>query len=72
MTLNDFHIFRKLALSHDSGWTTHYSDKQLTVQSKPPEDKSTSLNIIRARRVMPRVPPLVLYDQLQDAQYRAT
>ncbi|EPY33910.1 hypothetical protein STCU_01856 [Strigomonas culicis] len=71
MTLPDFRRFRDLAFSSE-GWSTHFSDSKLTVQSKPPPDKSTGLNIIRAKRVMPTVPPQVLYDQLQDAKYRAT
>ncbi|KPI87726.1 hypothetical protein ABL78_3199 [Leptomonas seymouri] len=72
MTLPHFRIFRALALSNDPQWTTHYSDDSLRVESKPPEDTSTTLNIIRATRIMHNVPPLVLYNQLHDAQYRAT
>ncbi|KPA80704.1 hypothetical protein ABB37_04877 [Leptomonas pyrrhocoris] len=72
MTLPHFRTFRALALSNDQAWTTHYSDDVLRVESKPPGDASTSLNIIRATRTMPNVPPLVLYNQLHDAQYRAT
>ena len=72
MTLPHFRTFRALALSNDPQWTTHYSDSKLRVESKPPGDDSTTLNIIRATCIMPRVAPLVLYDQLQDAQYRAT
>lgn len=72
MTLPHFRTFRAMALSNDPAWTTHYSDDLLRVESKPPEDKTTALNIIRATRVMANVPPLVLYNQLHDAQYRAT
>ncbi|CAM40135.1 conserved hypothetical protein [Leishmania braziliensis MHOM/BR/75/M2904] len=72
MTLPHFRKVRKLALSRDASWKTHYSDSQLTVESKPPEDASTHLNIIRATRIMKKVPPLVLYNQLHDAQYRTT
>lgn len=71
MTLPDFRRFKELAFSTE-GWSTHYSDSKLTVQSKPPPDKSTGLNMIRAKRVMTAVPPQVMYDQLQDAKYRAT
>lgn len=72
MTLPDFRRFRDLATNADPSWTQHYSDNKLSVESKPPGDQSTSLNIIRAKRIMPRVPPRVLYDQLHDASYRAT
>lgn len=72
MTLPHFRVFRALALSDDPSWTTHYVDEQLRVESKPPTDSSTTLNIIRATRVMQNVPPLTLYNQLHDAQYRAT
>lgn len=72
MTLPHFRVFRALALSDDPSWTVHYSDEVLRVESKPPTDSSTALNIIRATRVMNNVPPLVLYNQLHDAQYRAT
>lgn len=72
MTLADFRHFRDVALSDGPEWATHYSDEVLTVQSKPPGDNSTILNIIRVRRVMEKVPPLVLYNQLHDAKYRET
>lgn len=72
MTLPHFRLFRALALSQDASWTTHYSDDVLVVESKPPADGSTTLNIIRATRIMEKVPPLVLYNQLHDARYRAT
>jgi hypothetical protein len=72
MTLPHFRVFRALALSNETAWTTHYKDSLLCVESKPPTDNSTTLNIIRATRAMPNVSPLVLYDQLHDAQYRAT
>ncbi|EPY26400.1 hypothetical protein AGDE_11362 [Angomonas deanei] len=72
MLLPDFKRFRELVFSSGKEWTTHYSDKISTVQSKPPPDNSTNLNIIRARRVMEKVPPRVLYDQLHDPDYRTT
>lgn len=72
MTLPHFRKFRNLALSRDSTWKTHYSDSLLKVESKPPGDGSTNLNIIRATRIMKNVPPGVLYNQLHDAKYRAT
>ncbi|KAK7200221.1 START domain containing protein [Novymonas esmeraldas] len=72
MTLPHFRAFRDLALSSDDTWSTHYEDAVLKVESKPPNDASTTLNIIRATRVMEKVPPLVLYNQLHDAKYRAT
>ncbi|KAG5499426.1 hypothetical protein JKF63_07989 [Porcisia hertigi] len=72
MTLPHFRAFRDLALSADASWTTHYSDSVLKVESKPPGDSSTNLNIVRATRIMKNVPPQVLFDQLHDAQYRAT
>lgn len=72
MTLPDFRRFRDMAVSEDPAWTTHYKDGNLTVQSIPPGDNSTSLNIIRASYTMKDVPPRVLYDQLHDSQYRAT
>lgn len=71
-TLPDFRNFRDLALNTDTTWTQHFKDSMLTVESKPPDDSSNSINIIRAKKIMPRVPPRVLYDQLQDASYRAT
>lgn len=73
MTLVDFHRFRELATDTSTAWTKHYTDAKLKVESKKAaEEQSTRLNIIRARRVMPKVPPRVLYDQLHDASYRAT
>ncbi|KAG5474218.1 hypothetical protein CUR178_04331 [Leishmania enriettii] len=72
MTLPHFRAFRDLALSSDTAWKTHYSDSVLKVESKPPSDGSTHLNVIRATRIMKKVPPLVLYNQLHDAQYRTT
>lgn len=71
-TLPDFRRFRDLATNSDSSWFQHYKDNMLVVESMPPGDSSSSLNIIRAKKVMPRVPPRVLYDQLQDSSYRAT
>lgn len=71
-TLPDFRKFRELAFNTDSAWVQHFKDSMLTVESKPPDDSSTSINVIRAKKIMPRVPPRVLYDQLQDASYRAT
>ncbi|GET90570.1 hypothetical protein, conserved [Leishmania tarentolae] len=72
MTLPHFRRFRNLALSSDSAWKTHYSDSVLKVESKPPDDDSTNLNIIRATRIMKNVSPGVLYNQLHDAKYRTT
>lgn len=71
-TLPDFRRFRDLATNSDPSWFQHYKDSMLIVESKPPDDSSSSLNIIRAKKIMPRVPPRVLYDQLQDSSYRAT
>lgn len=70
--LPDFRKFRELALGESPEWKQHYKDELTQVESKPPGDDSTSLNIIRVRRIMPQVPPVVLYDQFQDAKYRAT
>ncbi|CCW59757.1 unnamed protein product [Phytomonas sp. EM1] len=70
MTLVDFRDFRDLALSSVPSWTTHLSGKIL-VQSRASGDSSSKLNIIRAKAVMERVPPEVLYNQLHDSSYRA-
>lgn len=72
MTLPDFRKFRSLATDEAPEWTTHTSSETFTVQSKPPGDESTKLNIIRAHCIMERVPPLLLYNQLHDADYRKT
>ncbi|CCW67265.1 unnamed protein product [Phytomonas sp. Hart1] len=70
MTLVDFRELRDLALSNSPSWTTHLSGKIL-VQSKPSDDKTSKLNIIRGKGIMERVPPDVLYNQLHDSSYRA-
>lgn len=72
MTIHDFRKFRELATNTNTGWSSHYKDKNLVIESRHPDDNSTTLNIIRARRVMKNVPPRVLYDQLHDASYRKT
>lgn len=72
MALPDFLKFREMALGESGEWKEHYKDDLTRVESRPPGDDSTALNIIRVRRVMPEVPPSVLYDQLHDADYRAT
>ena len=72
MVLDDFRRFRAQCTADDD-WTVHYSDKKLTVSSKPPPPGSGgSLNVIRVRREMPHVPPRVLFDNLHDAEYRKT
>lgn len=72
MTLPDFRNFRDFAVSVDSTWVTHYSDKVLKVESRPSGDPTVTLNIIRAERIMEYVQPQVLYNQLHDAKYRET
>lgn len=72
MVLKDFRRFRSLAMEAD-GWTTHYSDAKITVQTKPPPGGSKGgLNMVRVRREMKTVPTHVLYDNLHDAEYRKT
>ncbi|EKG04506.1 hypothetical protein TCSYLVIO_004439 [Trypanosoma cruzi] len=68
-TLSDFRAFKQFALSEDN-WSSHYSDAVTTVESRPPEDTSVGLNIVRVRREMRGVPGLDLYDNLHDAKYR--
>lgn len=72
MVLKDFRKFRSLAMDPE-GWTTHYSDAMITVQTKPPPGgNGGGLNIVRVRREMKNVPTHVLYDNLHDAEYRKT
>lgn len=72
MVLADFRKFRAMALDQE-GWSTHYTDATITVQSKPPPGAAKGgLNMVRVRREMKNVPPLVLYDNLHDAEYRKT
>ncbi|RNF08062.1 uncharacterized protein Tco025E_07231 [Trypanosoma conorhini] len=67
-TLSDFRNFKKFALSEEA-WSTHYSDAITKVESRPSEDASVGLNIVRVRREM-KIPGVDLYDNLHDAAYR--
>ncbi|ESL10493.1 hypothetical protein TRSC58_01774 [Trypanosoma rangeli SC58] len=68
-TLSEFRNFKRFALSENS-WTTHYSDSTTKVESRPSEDASVGLNIVRVRREMRNIPGVDLYDNLHDAAYR--
>ncbi|CBH09975.1 START domain containing protein, putative [Trypanosoma equiperdum] len=69
--LRDFRKFKELVLSTNA-WTKQYSDSHTLVETRPPEDKSTGINIVRVKREMPGVTCEDLYDTLHDAGYRAT
>lgn len=72
MVLEDFRKFRSLATDTD-GWTTHFSDPLITVQTKPPPGGAAGgLNMVRVRREMKSIAPLTLYNNFHDAEYRKT